>query len=424
MDLKLAKNEAIQILGPSKIEVIKGEIEVFGKKVKKSKTIILKKGKSIPIEANQPSELEISTESPENIRKIMGPTISNEKKELANEILKFSKPCRVILIGSSDTGKTSLINYLGNRSIEKGFTTAILDLDVGQQSIGIPTTIAYGILKDSILYSDEIPLNDLYFVGNTTPSGYELRCLAGINNLLRNLSKIDVVLIDTSGWTRGNNARSYKLAKIELIKPDIIVGLQAENEIEYLLKPFAKNYKIRRIGISKNIHPRSFNDRRFLREVAFRKYFSNAQIITLNCDEIALAYTLFKSGEIPNETKIKTIEEIMDLKIKYCEISKDGIFLVQAEEKYWKLDNLNLLKETLGIQNIHIVQVNEEKGILVGLVGINKHLGIGIIEEIDYENDVIKIFTPVIKDKIRQIQFGGLQISKSGVELNKIRPFF
>ncbi len=423
MEIKLKKNEVRKIIGPSKIQVDDGEIEIFGKKIYSSESLIVKKGKSLPIEANKLSILQINTDSSNNIEKIEGPAISEDKRKLAKKILELAKPCKILLMGGGDTGKTSLITYLANKSFENGYKTAVLDLDVGQHDIGPPCTIGLGILKESVYDLKDVPIESLFFVGNTSPSGHMIRCLAGIGRLLEEALKNDVILIDTSGWIKGNAARSYKTSKIELIKPNLIVGIQKESEIEHLLKPFYEIIPIHRLSVSKNIHIRNFNDRRFLREVSFRDYFLNATSRSFNCNEINFAYCLFKTGNKPDESTLKSIEEILDLKSKYCEISKDGIFFVQDEEKFWKLDNLNLLKEKYNVQYIHIVQLDIEKGILVGLVGNNIHYGTGIIEEIDYEENIIKIFTPV-KEIIDQIQFGSLRISKSGVELEKIKTFF
>lgn len=425
MEIQITENEIIQVQGPSKIEVVKGEIEIFGKKIHQSQSLIVQKGKSFPIEASEPSILRINTESPDNVKTLEGQILSDQIKELAKEILNLPKPCKILLLGGTDTGKTSTITYLANYCFENGYKVAVLDLDVGQHDIGPPCTIGLGILKESIYHIQEIPVHSLYFIGNTSPSGHLLRCLIGINKLLENANQVDVILFDTTGWIYGAAARSYKIAKIEFINPDLIVALQRENEIEHLLKPFYDTMPVHRLIASENVSPRSNTDRRFLREVAFRNYFSNAQFITLNNDKIGFSYSLYKSGIISDEKTLNSIEKILGLKAKYCEISKDGIFFVQYEpEKYWKVDNLNILKEEFGVLHIHIVKEGDEKGILVGMVGNKEHLGIGIIDEIDYNKNTTKIFTPISKEKIKIIQFGSIKINQSGVELEKIRPFF
>ncbi|MFX1451909.1 MAG: Clp1/GlmU family protein, partial [Promethearchaeota archaeon] len=334
MELNLKKNEAIKVIGPSKIEVSAGEIEIFGKKIRINQSIIVKKGKSFPIEAIKNSTLQINSESSENIKKIEGDTISNDRKELIEKILTLPKPCKILLIGAGDTGKTTFITLLANKCFEKGYKTAILDLDVGQHDIGPPCTISLGFLKDFIYDLKEVPIESLFFIGNTSPAGHIIRCLAGIGRLLENGLKADITLIDTSGWIKGNAARSYKTSKIELIKPNLIVGIQRDTEIEHLLKPFFEMISIYRLSVSKNIQARTFNDRRFLREVSFRNYFSNGQSRTFNCDEVNFAYTLYKTGNEPDENTLKSIEETLDLKSKYCELSNDGIFFVQGEEKF------------------------------------------------------------------------------------------
>jgi len=424
MEYKLVKNETLQVQGPSKIEVINGEIEIFGKRIFSSESLVLKKGKSTPIEARAASTLIINTASSENVKKINGKSISEKTIELAKEIIKLSKPCKIILLGETDTGKSSTILYLANYCFEQGNSITVFDLDVGQHDIGPPATLGYGVLRKSIYDIKEIPVDGLYFIGNNSPSGHLLRCIIGINELLEKTLKSDIVLINTTGWTSGGAARNYKTAKIELIKPDLIVALQREKEIEHLLKPFHNIYPIWKIPVSQYIYIRSMDERRFLREVSFRNYFSDSQSIVLNCNEVGFIYSLYKTGNVPDESTLKIVEEIMKIKVKYCEISRDGIFLVQPEEKYWKLDDLNILKEKFGVKHIHIIQEGDEEGILLGLVGETEHLGIGILEKINYEENKIGIYTPVNKKKIKQIQFGSIKVSKSGREIERIKQLF
>lgn len=48
-----------------------------------------------------------------------------------------------MILGGSDTGKTSLVEYIANLLVSK-FKVGIVDCDMGQSHIGPPTTIAWG----------------------------------------------------------------------------------------------------------------------------------------------------------------------------------------------------------------------------------------------------------------------------------------
>ena len=50
-----------------------------------------------------------------------------------------------------------------------------------------------------------------------------------------------ITLVDTTGFIEGPVARIFKLHKIEMLRPQWIVALQAEDEMEHLLSGYEKN---------------------------------------------------------------------------------------------------------------------------------------------------------------------------------------
>ena len=53
----------------------------------------------------------------------------------------------VVVIGESDTGKTTLVTALANAAFARGFGVGIVDADLGQSEIGPPTTIGLGRVR-------------------------------------------------------------------------------------------------------------------------------------------------------------------------------------------------------------------------------------------------------------------------------------
>ena len=87
---------------------------------------------------------------------------------LAGELLKG----RIILVlGSVDTGKTTLVTYLANSLVKRGKRVAIVDADVGQSDIGPPTTIGLGLVESPIKKMREAKRLAMYFVGAISPEG-------------------------------------------------------------------------------------------------------------------------------------------------------------------------------------------------------------------------------------------------------------
>lgn len=60
-----------------------------------------------------------------------------DRFELMEGILHLEKPSKVMLIGPTDSGKSTLLTFLANKLIEMGLGVAVVDGDVGGQKGGI-----------------------------------------------------------------------------------------------------------------------------------------------------------------------------------------------------------------------------------------------------------------------------------------------
>lgn len=85
-------------------------------------------------------------------------------------ILVFQGP-RVIVIGPTDSGKSSLCRMLLSWACKQGWKPTFVDLDIGQGSITIPGCIAATPVEMPIDVMEGIPLEMpiVYFYGHTSP---------------------------------------------------------------------------------------------------------------------------------------------------------------------------------------------------------------------------------------------------------------
>ncbi|MHA1237635.1 MAG: Clp1/GlmU family protein [Candidatus Odinarchaeia archaeon] len=336
------------------------------------------------------------------------------------DAIKGKKRVKVIVIGETDAGKSTLIAKLATYTSNLGYKTSVIDMDIGQSSIGPPTTIGLGKVSGKIDKLDEIKPDALYFIGSISPQRHLLRCLVGLNKLLEIAKKeSDIIFFDTTGWVHGGAATAYKTAKIDLIQPDIIITLERENEVEHIIKPYLNqsNLRIFREKISEEVKPRDRERRRIIREQKLRKYFENADTLSFSFEKVGFTYTpLGKGKELSQEDK-EYLEKALSVKIVYGEKTKTSIFLVKEPGGYINKIVLETAKRLLNVQWIKIVDSGSEEGILVGLNNIyGLTAGLGIIRKIDYDSREIQIYTPV-KEKIYQIQFGSIKVTPEWKEV-------
>src|SRR2546430_9810479 len=87
--------------------------------------------------------------------------------------LEAAGEARVTLIlGTSDTGKTSLAARLAGALAARGDRVAVVDADVGQSEIGPPTTVGLGRVTGALARLGDAEALALEFVGDTSPVRY------------------------------------------------------------------------------------------------------------------------------------------------------------------------------------------------------------------------------------------------------------
>ena len=87
----------------------------------------------------------------------------------------------VFLVGGIDTGKTTFGLELLRRAAAAGLPAALVDADVGQSTVGPPTTIGLKLgLDGAEVTRTSVRVADaLAFVGSITPPGYLLPLVCG-----------------------------------------------------------------------------------------------------------------------------------------------------------------------------------------------------------------------------------------------------
>ena len=195
----------------------------------------------------------------------------------------------IMVVGASDTGKTTLVEDLLTLLAQTFRKVAVVDGDIGQSHLGPPTTIGWGLVENRFESWKKTPLRDFYFAGATSPLGRLLPTITGAK-LISEIAKnhAEKVVIDTTGMVTGGVGRALKISKIDLVRPQLILALQRQDELEHILIFFRgmRLPRIHRIPVPFGIIQKTSSDRSLYRERRFRDYFKNAKRILLSLDEI------------------------------------------------------------------------------------------------------------------------------------------
>jgi len=182
-------------------------------------------------------------------------------------------PERVYVVGSTDSGKTTLCRYLVGEAAAC-MRTAYVDCDTGQSRLGPPTT------EGMALYPDPSkPF--LRFVGSTSPGGHFIQTLTGAKRLVEKAGECGArtTVIDSPGLVAGGVGIEFQFQMIDLLRPTRIVALQRGRELERLLANFARHpgIVIHRLPVSPAVVTRPAAGRRRYREEQFASYFADAK---------------------------------------------------------------------------------------------------------------------------------------------------
>ncbi len=182
-----------------------------------------------------------------------------------------------ILLGATDSGKSTFARYLVNRLVSANVKTSIVDSDVGQSTLGLPGTISLKHFNYP-QESEEYYFEKIFFVGSTNPMKRLNLMIEGTKKMVDLCkNKSEVIVIDTTGLVAGEEGKALKIGKIRAIKPDHIIALQKGEELEHILT-LLDTFQIHRLKVSAMVKTRDKEQRFRYRLEKFRKYFDKTRI--------------------------------------------------------------------------------------------------------------------------------------------------
>jgi len=340
MKKTIETGKTLIVNGPSSVMVVSGTVEVFGNVIKEKQQIIVREGKRQPFHILENAEFHVSLGANATIQEEETNTIPESWKEALQTVAAIqNKPTVIIVVGKSNTGKSSFSTYMVNNLVKGKNKVAVLDSDLEQSDIGPPCTIAYSYVTKRVTELCELDMSNAFFVGVNSPIQAVNRSIEGLTVMYREIMQkheANYVIINTDGAVEGEAAINYKLQLINQFKPDLVIGIQNQEELGPLFS-YITTVSTCCIKQSSIASGHSTEKRTKLRELNYAKHLKDAK-----------ARLLFAS--------------------------------------YMEIQEKNILPKELG----------KEKGILVGLRNAKKQfLGIGIMLEYNRTRQTMKILTPV-----------------------------
>jgi polynucleotide 5'-hydroxyl-kinase GRC3/NOL9 len=262
--------------------------------------------------------------------------------------------------------------------------------------------MGFGATKGGITSISQVEMRDGFFVGVTSPSGKEARCLRGIAYLFKKLKeckgKGDKIVTDSTGWVKGKKAKAYKLAKIEIIQPDLIVCF---GDVPYYLKDY-ETISVESFVLKK----RSKEVRSGIRRRIYGKWLQNCTTRRFKFEDVEFCNTTLFRGEV-----VEFLEGVLDCNVVFAERGYDFLNVCVEEEIDVSVELIKALVEIYEVRDVCIFTLDQLKGLLLGLYG-DRYLGCGLLESIDLEKREIEVLTPVSGD-VKRIDFGEIRLDEN-----------
>ncbi len=191
-----------------------------------------------------------------------------------------AKKGTVLLLGSTDTGKSTLARYLVRSLVLSGVTVTLVDADIGQSSLGLPGTVSFTIFR-SPEDVKQFRCQRFSFIGSVNPVPVmpflikETRRFASLGRI-----SSQITLIDTTGLVVDGPGRRLKSGKIKAVRPDRIIAIERKDELEHILE-LVDDIDVVRLKPSPLAKQRSPEARNRYRERKLAAYFKNAGEILL-----------------------------------------------------------------------------------------------------------------------------------------------
>lgn len=183
----------------------------------------------------------------------------------------------IMLIGGSDTGKTSFARRLLKAALAAGKTAAYVDADVDQTTTGPPACAGMHLVQEPADLPDLTRPDALQFVGSINPEGVVLQHVVATAKLVEIARpQADLVVVDTTATISGVIGQTLKYHKMELCRPDVVVGLQLGAELEPLVGMLRRFFSadVEVAAVDPEVTSPSPEDRRAARAAAFKRAFA------------------------------------------------------------------------------------------------------------------------------------------------------
>ncbi len=314
---------------------------------------------------------------------------------------------KIVVLGDVDTGKSTIIKEFLRENPRFG----LIDLDVGQKDLGLPTTISGGRLIRNQLVEEYS-----WFIGDITPVGNLLQIMEGLEKIIQHFKPPWIV--NTTGLVKGDVGIVLKKTIIDLIQPTKLILLERHDELEYFKQWENIGVEVIKLKVPKEAKSKSLSSRQQYRERLFKKYFKHSKLVQISwVDKIVenMFFHLGKSIELTKFTSNVDHDTILSARIL-----GDTLYILALTTR--QLDRETLFFDPV-IKKVVIHSLEYLRNSLVAAcdkTGFIKFLA--ILEDINFTDQTFVLHSPTADlSDVKRIKFSKFRLALDGMQLPRYK---
>lgn len=259
--------------GRGRVEIRQGQVEILGAILSKGASFKVRLGRQIPVFSPEVKSI-VTGEGFFRWKVIKEDPIPSSWRATIDELL--ARPnSTVVIVGQTDSGKSTLSQFLLNSALNFSTTVGLIDADIGQTDLGPPGFVAASLVRRKVVDLRSIRPIAMEFIGALSPSKAFEESIDKVKKIKESLLHYnpDYIIINTDGWL-DNEGIVHKKKLIEKIRPDIVIALRQDQE-ENLIKE--GSYKLITLSPSPHILKRTQVMRRLSRLANIARFLKGAE---------------------------------------------------------------------------------------------------------------------------------------------------
>ncbi|ALU12183.1 hypothetical protein EYM_01170 [Ignicoccus islandicus DSM 13165] len=395
-NVEVPNDKFLEISGPAVVRVREGKGKLMGRELSPADIVIVPAWRTYAIRAVTPLKLSVSVSATSELR-----VVDFNIAKVWEEALAKRDLSRVVIVGPTDSGKSSLVATITNLLISKGADrVTIVNTDVGQSNFCPPTMVCKTEVTDYVFTLQDLEPTVTKFTGTITPAVEQSRVIAATASLVNG----DYVM-DTDGWVEGWDAAHYKRSLLQAVKPKLVIYLGKAPK--WLTGP----WEVISLPPSTG-RARDREDRRFIRKVKYAKALGKCGTLELNLNEVPPLYSVTFNSPWSPELRDEVEELIGTRPLLAFSWRNKVVAVVKKGSKYFVPRGSNVI----------VIEEGEEKGLLVALGDEEGNEVLGMVQKIDYLSKFMKVKS-CFNGTPKYVSFGRVKLDEEFRDSVVNKPF-